>query len=357
MRHNPRHKASIAKTKIICKFILIKCRRKMELIRRYISHIKTIRRYSEKTVTAYEDVMSGYVRSTFHGAEPSDEQLVASLNRSEIRGFMVSLMEERGLSPKSVSLHMSALSSFCNFLVKEGRLKSNPVRTVTRPKVQKRLPEYYREDAMKDYFERTADYASRECLDTFVSSPDSVHGKELYEKRLARLIISMLYDTGLRRSELIGIKIEHIDFARQTLKVVGKGNKMREIPLLAALCQEILLYLEAVEALVCGKRSLKETLLVTYRGGDLYPVYVDRTVKSELGNVKGITGRKSPHVLRHSIATELMNEGTDLNSIKEMLGHSSLATTQVYTHSSFARLKDIYEHAHPRAKNGGKHGD
>ena len=329
----------------------------MELIRKYISYIKTIRRYSEKTVTAYGDALTRYVRAAFQEEEPSDDQLIASLNRSEIRSYMVSLMEEGGLSPKSISSHMSALSSFCSYLVKEGKLKSNPVRTITRPKVQKRLPEYYRSEAMKEYFERTSDYASRECLETFISSPDSSTGKELYERRLARLIISMLYDTGLRRSELIGLKIENIDFARQTMKVVGKGNKMREIPLLSALCQEILLYLEAVEALVCGKRSLKETLLVTYRGGPLYPVYLDRTVKAELGGIKGITGRKSPHVIRHSIATELMNEGTDLNSIKEMLGHSSLATTQVYTHSSFARLKDIYEHAHPRAKNGGKHGD
>ena len=330
---------------------------KMELIRRYISHIKTIRRYSEKTVTAYEDVLSRYVRALFKDEEPSDDHFIASLNHSELRGYMVSLMEEDGLSTKSVSMHMSALSSFCSFLVKAGKLKSNPVRTITRPKVQKRLPEYYRAEAMKEYFDRTEVYASRKSLDAFTASPDSPGGKVLFDRRLGRLIISMLYDTGLRRSELIGLKIENLDFARQTLKVVGKGNKMREIPLLTALCQEILLYLEAVEALVCGKRSLKETLLVTYRGGDLYPTYVDRTVKSELGDVKGITGRKSPHVLRHSIATELMNEGTDLNSIKEMLGHSSLATTQVYTHSSFARLKDIYEHAHPRAKNGGKHGD
>ena len=344
-------------TKIICKFNLVKLCMEMELIRKYISYIKTIKRYSESTVRTYEDTLTRYVRTTFPEQDPSDDEIIEALNRSELRGYMASLMEDGGLSTKSVSTHMSVLSSFCSFLVKEDKLKSNPVRTITRPKVQKRLPEYYRADAMKSYFERTELHASREHLDAFIAAPDSSTGKELYEQRLARLIIAMLYDTGLRRSELIGLKIENVDFARQTLKVVGKGNKMREIPILSALCQEILLYLEAVEALMGGKRSLKETLLVTYRGGDLYPVYVDRTVKSELGDVKGITGRKSPHVLRHSIATELMNEGTDLNSIKEMLGHSSLATTQVYTHSSFARLKDIYEHAHPRAKNGGKHGD
>ena len=132
---------------------------------------------------------------------------------------------------------------------------------------------------------------------------------------------------------------------------------MREIPLLDSLSEEILLYLEAVEALCGGNRSLKEPLLVTYRLNPIYPVYVDRVIKKELGSVKGITGRKSPHVLRHSLATEILNEGGDIHSIKEMLGHSSLATTQIYTHSSIAQLKSIYEQAHPRAKNGGKHGD
>ncbi|MBO5876930.1 MAG: tyrosine-type recombinase/integrase [Bacteroidales bacterium] len=329
----------------------------MEIIRKYIDHVRNIRRYSERTVHLYEDVLNRYVRMTFPDGTPDESGFMESFNRFEIRGFMVALMEDEGLSPKSVSLHMSALSSFCRYLVKEGKLKSNPVRTLTRPKVEKRLPEYFREEAMQAYFDKTREEASPEYLAIFKENIDNDHGKRLYEKRLARLIISILYDTGLRRSELIGLKIENVDFARQTLKVVGKGNKMREIPLLDSLCQEILLYLEAVEALVCGKRSLKEPLLVTFRGSPLYPVYVDRTVKAELGDVKGITGRKSPHVLRHSIATELMNNETNLNSIKEMLGHSSLATTQVYTHSSFARLKDIYKRAHPRAKNGGKHGD
>ena len=329
----------------------------MEIIRKYIDHVRNVRRYSERTVHLYEDVLNRYVRMTFPDGTPDESGFMESFNRFEIRGFMVALMEDEGLSPKSVSLHMSALSSFCRYLVKEGKLKSNPVRTLTRPKVEKRLPEYFREEAMQAYFDKTREEASPEYLAIFKENIDNDHGKRLYEKLLARLIISILYDTGLRRSELIGLKIENVDFARQTLKVVGKGNKMREIPLLDSLCQEILLYLEAVEALVCGKRSLKEPLLVTFRGSPLYPVYVDRTVKAELGDVKGITGRKSPHVLRHSIATELMNNETNLNSIKEMLGHSSLATTQVYTHSSFARLKDIYKRAHPRAKNGGKHGD
>ena len=329
----------------------------MNLIEKYISYIRDIRRYSGRTVHLYEDAIRNFCKAVLESDDPSDRDLVASLNFSQIRSHMVNLMDEQHLVPKTVSLHMSALSGFCRYLVKEGLLKSNPVRLVRKPKVEKRLPEYYRNDAMEEYFKVTAIYASQEYLDAFLSDPKADYTKDLYVRRLARLIISMLYGTGLRRSELIGLKIEDVDFGRGKLKVVGKGNKMREIPLVASLCEEILLYLKAVEAMAETERSLKEPLLVTYTGIPLYPTYVDRAVKKELGGAKGITGRRSPHVLRHSIATELMNEGTDLNSIKEMLGHSSLATTQVYTHSSFARLKSIYEQAHPRAKNGGKHGD
>ncbi len=329
----------------------------MNLIEKYISYIRDIRRYSGRTVQLYEDAIRNFCKAVLESDDPSDSDLVASLNFSQIRSHMVNLMDEQHLVPKTVSLHMSALSGFCRYLVKEGLLKSNPVRLVRKPKVEKRLPEYYRNDALEEYFKYTAIYASQEYLDAFLSDPKADYSKDFYERRLARLIISMLYGTGLRRSELIALKIEDVDFGRSKLKVVGKGNKMREIPLVASLCEEILLYLKAVEAMAETERSLKEPLLVTYTGRPLYPTYVDRAVKKELGGAKGITGRKSPHVLRHSIATELMNEGTDLNSIKEMLGHSSLATTQVYTHSSFARLKSIYEQAHPRAKNGGKHGD
>ena len=198
---------------------------------------------------------------------------------------------------------------------------------------------------------------SLRSAESVLNNINTESGKEQYGSFLGRLIISMLYSLGLRRAELIGLTVGDIDFGRKVVKVRGKGDKMREIPLIASLCKEISLYLDAVETVCGGKRSLKEPLLVTYNGNALYPGYVDKAVKSELGNVKGISGRKSPHVLRHSLATELLNEKASINSIKELLGHSSLAATQVYTHSNIARLKDIYESAHPRAKNGGKNGD
>ena len=210
---------------------------------------------------------------------------------------------------------------------------------------------------MDEYFEKTDWSASAEELESFKEDWHTKQGKVAYEKRLARAIISTFYGLGIRRSELIGMSVGDVDFGRKVVKVRGKGNKMREIPLPTSLSEEILLYLKAVEIMCEGKRFLKEPLFVTYTGRRLYPAYVDNVVKSELSGVKGLTGRKSPHVLRHSLATELMNQDADLNSIKELLGHSSLAATQVYTHSSIARLKDIYKQAHPRAKNGGKYGD
>ena len=327
------------------------------IIDRYISYIRDIRRYSPRTVQLYGEVVRRYATVAFGTDDVSDSQLLESLNPSEIRSYEVRLLDEEGMVPKTVRLHLSALSGFCRFLVKEGLLESNPVRLVPKPKVEKRLPHFFRKDALDTYLKNTELYSSQEYLDGFLQGPHSENGKKFYDERLARLIISMLYSTGLRRSELISLDVKDVDFGRKVVKVVGKGNKMREIPMIVSLSEEILLYLKAVEALMGGERSLKSPLLVTYSGRRLYPAYVDRTVKRELGDVEGITGRRSPHVLRHSLATELMNEEADLNSIKELLGHSSLATTQVYTHSSFARLKNIYERAHPRAKNGGKNGD
>ncbi len=323
------------------------------MIDRYIKYIRDVRRYSARTADIYKYALDDFVATMKLG-----DDVVSGLEPNIIRAYEFSLMNRKEpLSPRTVNLHLSALSGFCRFLVKEGVIKSNPVKTVPRPKVAKRLPSFFRKEAMDAYFERTDIYASEEFLDMMLSevSPETV--KELYQKRLARIIISLLYGLGIRRAELISLNISSVDFGRKVVKVRGKGDKTREIPIIDALCEEILLYLKAVEALVEGERSLKEPLLVTYTGRRLYPVYVDRVVKSELSAQDGHTGRKSAHVLRHTLATELMNEGADLNSIKELLGHSNLAATQVYTHNSVARLKNIYERAHPRAKNGGKHGD
>ena len=330
----------------------------MDLIDRYIAYIKNERRYAERTVDLYEDVLRDYVRETECDNAVFTEELARDvLHRQMIRTYEVNLLDKRNMNPSTVNLHLSVLSGFCRYLVKTDVLSGNPVTLLPKPKIKKRLPAFFRKESLEAYFTRTEMYAGEEFLNAFLSDTATLSAKELYEKRLSRLVLSMLYNLGLRRSELISLNISNVDFGRKVVKVHGKGDKMREIPIIDALCEEILLYLKAVEALVAGKRSLKEPLLVTYAGKRLYPVYVDRVVKKEMSAEDGVTGRKSPHVLRHSIATGLLDEGADLNSIKELLGHSSLAATQVYTHNSVAKLKHIYKSAHPRAKNGGKHGD
>ena len=170
------------------------------------------------------------------------------------------------------------------------------------------------------------------------------------------VMMLVLYATGMRRSEIVGLCRSDFDPGRKVFTVLGKGDKMREIPVPASVCQEILLYLERI------RKEFPEVpeggrFFLTDAGQPIYPELVNETVHEELDGVEGFTGRKSPHVLRHSLATHLLNRGADLNSIKEILGHSSLAATQVYTHNSFEQLKDTYLTAHPRAKNGGKHED
>ncbi len=337
----------------------------------YVNYISAVRRYSPRTVEVYRDslglfcdylVSEGFINETAEKNEGEtsaqggipDGELLGCLTRSIIRSYEVHLMEERRMSARTVNLHLSVLSGFCSYLVQKERLKSNPVGTVTRPKESRRLPATYRKDALDKYFRLTDPLVEEDMI---YVSPEPGRTKEMYDQRLRRLIISALYCTGMRRAELIGLRIKDIDFSRKVAKVLGKGDKMREIPLVDSLLKEISLYLRAVEVMAGLDRTPDSPLLVTFGGAGIYPVFVDRAVKLELGKVGSITGRKSPHVLRHTLATELLDEGTDLNSIKQLLGHSSLAATQVYTHNSIAKLKNVYESAHPRAKNGGKNGD
>jgi len=321
------------------------------MIEDYIAYIRDVRRYSPRTQVLYADALESF-RSFVAGA-PQDDT-TSDLIPSRIREYEAHLIEI-GMKPRTVHLHMSALSGYCNYLIKQGKLKSNPVRTVKRPKMEKRLPEYYTEGAMEAYLRQSEHAAGEEELNILLSTdPQSTLAKELYERRLRRLIISILYNAGIRRAEIITLQHKSLDRGRNTLRVKGKGDKMREIPLIPSLVQEISLYLNAASFMAPGVQGPEDPLLVTEKGNPLYPAWVDRAVKQELDGQEGITGRKSPHVLRHSLATALLEEGTDLNAIKEMLGHSSLAATEVYTHNSVERLKAQYMNAHPRAKNEDK---
>ena len=322
------------------------------MIDKYLQYISSVRRYSPRTLEIYRSVLESFVAF----AQTPDQvggDVMPGIDRASagealtpqmIRSYEVALME-KGESPRTVHLHLSVLSGFCRFLMKEGVLKSNPVKLVTRPKTDKHLPEVYREAAIQGYLSDT-----QFLIDEYEAFADAAY----YKRRLGRMVIHLLYATGIRRAELIGLRIADFDPARQMLRVRGKGDKIREIPLISSLCKEILLYLQSVETMAGGERPRQDPLLVTEKFAPLYPVRVDRIVKEELSGVKGITGRRSPHVLRHTLATELLDDGAPLSAIKEMLGHSSLAATQVYTHTSIARLRQVYHSAHPRAKKEGK---
>ena len=306
----------------------------------FLEYVRTVLRYSDRTVDIYDGVLQDFCRY-------AGEDVMPVLTPSGIRGYEVYLMEQRKLGPATVNQHLSVLSSFCRFLMREGKLDANPVSLVSHPKMPKRLPEYYRKEVMDRYFSETA---------WLIDEYDAFSDPKYYLPRLRRVIVSILFGTGIRRAELISLRVGSLDLSRNVLHVLGKGDKMREIPVIPSLCHEICIYLQSVDSMVGCARPDNAPLLVNGKGDPLNAEYVDRVVKRELSGY-GITGRKSPHVLRHTLATDLLGEGADLNSIKELLGHSSLAATQVYTHNSVERLKKVYDHAHPRAKTGGKHGN
>jgi len=297
----------------------------------YLSYIGSVRRFSKRTCKSYSDILNSF----FAYCDPSDGSDIQSwFNRDSVRNFEVHLLDEKGESSRTVNLKLSALSSFARYLVRCHILKSNPVALVKRPKQEKRLPVFFRNESMNEYFECTKGVMEFGC----------------FKDKTGRMIVSLLYSTGLRRSELVSLTQDSCDFSRKVLRVTGKGDKMREIPLTETIILELSLYLNSAREELGFLPDASDPLICTVKGKALYPVYIDKVIKEELAKVSSITGRKSPHVLRHTLATELLDNGADLNSIKELLGHSSLAATQVYTHNSIEKLKKVYMNAHPRAK-------
>lgn len=310
----------------------------------YIQYIKVQKRYSPRTQELYEDVLLRYylyiygandaceldrrVNEDISSGEFSLPQLLAP---THIRGYLAKCMEEDGLQARSMNLHLSALSSYCRWLLNKGILENNPARSVPRPKEKSRLPHFYGVEPLKEY-------CTGEMPEDYSSMRD-------------RLMVILIYATGMRRQEVTNLTIDMVDLERKVFKITGKGDKDREIPIIPVLYEKILVYLQ--------KRTeqfgvdISNSFFLTDKGAQLYLNFVNKAVKKELAGLKGFEGKISPHVLRHSFATHLLNGGAELNSIKEVLGHSSLAATQVYTHNSFEQLKKIYVTAHPRAKKGG----
>ena len=301
----------------------------------FIRYLEVERRYSPRTVRLYDEAVSDYYAFL---EEP--EPVADALTTQNVRSFIAHGLDT-GLGARTMNLKLSALSTWAQWLLRQGLIDANPVRKVPRPKQEKKLPVFYTEKAVDNYFDE-----SRRRVEA--------HPEDFLLLR-NRMMMLVLYATGMRRAELCGLKTSDFDAGRQLFRVLGKGDKLREIPVPALICQEISLYLEKLRE--AYPENPGEKFFLTDRGAPLYLAFVDNLVRRELSGVEGFTGKKSPHVLRHSLATHLLNRGADLTSIKEILGHSSLAATQVYTHNSFEQLKKTYLTAHPRAKNGGNHGN
>ncbi len=287
----------------------------------FIDYLKFEKRYSAHTVRAYRDDLEqffSFLETTF------GETTLPAITTSLIRSWLASLKESK-ITSKSINRKISSLKSFFKFQLRTGILEKSPMAGINSPKSGKRLPVYVEEKDMQ-------------LLSSHVEFPDDWQGKT------DRLLIGMFYNTGVRLTELVTLKNSQFDAEAATLRVIGKGNKERMIPLSASLVAEIRRY--QYEKQVSGRESA-ETLLVNDQGKALYVKYAYLSVRKWLSRVTTLD-KKSPHVLRHSFATHLMNHGADLNSVKELLGHSSLAATQLYTHNSIEKLREVHKKNHPR---------
>jgi integrase/recombinase XerC len=291
-------------------------------IESFLSFLQHEKRYSSKTLIAYQTDLiqfTDFLQIQYHTDNPT------GATHFMVRAFIINLIEQ-GVTPRSVNRKISALKSFYKFLKKRELVSVNPMQKVISPKTSKRLPEYIEQKPMQlllghDLF--TYDFAGQRD----------------------KLIIELFYNTGIRRDELIHLKISDINLSQKTLKVLGKGNKERIIPFDQKLADIIKHYTELRKEVATTETPY---LLLSDRGEKLYPKLVYNKVKHYLSMVT-TADKRSPHVLRHTFATHLTNEGADLNAIKELLGHTSLAATQVYTHNNIQKLKDIYKKSHPKA--------
>jgi integrase/recombinase XerC len=288
----------------------------------FIVYLKTEKRYSFHTLKAYENDLRQYVdfSDNFSPGDPVPDH-------RKIRQWVVHLIE-KGVSPRTVRRKISVLSSYYRYMIKRGLSVVNPMTKVNLPKWGRPLPGFIPENKLT------------QLLDEIDFGND-------FTARRDRLIIEMLYFTGMRRAELIGLNHSDVDTGKKTIKVHGKGGKERYIPVGPFFCMTLKDYLSCKESQF-GRISPEDPFFVTSANRKLYPELVYRVVRKYLGLVTNET-KRSPHILRHSFATHMLNNGADLNAIKELLGHANLNATQVYTHNSFEKLKKVYKQAHPRA--------
>lgn len=300
---------------------------------KFIQHIKFEKRYSPHTVSAYQSDLAQFL--LFLNPPDTDPTITgpADITHHDIRNWMVQLMDA-GVSPRSVNRKLATLRKYFKFSLQQGDITANPTSLINAPKVPKHLPVVVDGDKLTGMLDGKLDTGQEKIFsDDFEGTRD-------------KLIIEMLFGTGMRLAEMTGIKETDINFYEGTIKVLGKRNKQRIIPL----NNELLLLLKAYTEVKKSKNfhNNSVTFIVTNKGTDIYPKLIYNTVHKYLANIS-TQNKRSPHVLRHTFATSLLNKGADLNAIKELLGHANLSATQIYTHNSVERLKSIYKQAHPKA--------
>ncbi|TPE44877.1 tyrosine-type recombinase/integrase [Pontibacter mangrovi] len=292
----------------------------MELFFKYLQYEK---RYSPHTLTSYHTDLgqfAGYLKEVYQITD------AAEADHTIIRSWILTLVQNN-IKPRSINRKIACLRSYYKFLQAQERIKVNPMLRIKAPKASKKLPAFVQEEPFNN------------LLDSFTF-------EDTFEGQRDRLILEFLYGTGIRLAELINIEPTDISLSAKTVRVLGKGNKERILPLNDSLLLALDAYKAEKKHFFGDNNSVK--LLVTNKARPLYPKFVYRVVKKYISLIT-TSEHNSPHVLRHSFATHLLNKGADLNAIKDLLGHASLAATQVYTHNSIEQLKSIFEKAHPKA--------
>ena len=287
----------------------------------FIQYLSYEKKYSEHTTNAYDQDLNAFKKfcTTKYGA-----QELAEINYAQIRSWIVELVNS-DISNRSINRKISSLKTYYKFLIKTKQLKESPLVNHKALKTSKRvLVPFTKEEIAL-------------VLQNLEQDDD-------FESTRNKLIVELLYSTGMRRAELVGLEVSAINLSSGTVKVLGKRNKERYIPLLNSVQQTLVKYI----ALRKEINTVSNFLLITKKGNKVYPNLVYRIINDYFSAVSSKV-KKSPHVIRHSFATHLLNEGADMNSVKELLGHSSLASTQVYTHNSLSELKRVYRKSHPRS--------
>ncbi len=297
------------------------------LIESFLEYVERERNFSSHTKVSYAKDLSQFLSflQKKYSATLDDP---GSINQEVVRSFLGVLLDS-GLAKKSVIRKVSTLRSFFKFAVRRESLSSNPMSNVVTPKAEKKLPQFLDERTVTELMELPD-----------VSDPSGARDAAILE---------LLYSTGMRRGELVGLKLSDIDFSDRTVKVTGKGNKQRVLPFGGKANEALTLYGSfRGRMLESAKGPGTDLFFVTNKGKQMYPGAVNAVVKKYLGQISEIK-QKSPHVLRHSFATHLLDRGADIFAVKELLGHESLSTTQIYTHMTSERLKKVYRQAHPKA--------